>query len=107
MSIDIPMSISWYFTRAEVVQTFIKISEDLGRFPRHISMIVARELSCITTRCSVRPADALAVHPHYIFAEKQIDSIPIYMSICGFVSTQHTAKQLKHVSFPKTSEHLT
>ena len=24
----------------------------------------------ITTRCSVRPADALAVHPHYIFAEK-------------------------------------
>ena len=23
---------SWYFTSAEVVQTFIKISEDLGRF---------------------------------------------------------------------------
>ena len=43
--------------------------------------------SCIppvSTRCSVRSADALAVHPYYIFGEKQIDSIRIYMSVCGF-----------------------
>ena len=44
--------------------------------------------------CSVQPADALAVHPHYTFAKKQIDSILIYMSVLTFchwdgVETDH------------------
>ena len=94
----------WYFQ----LSSFSKIRE-----------IMARELSYIspiTTRCPVQPAASLAPLPDvclyhyqlfcaigwcigcasslYTFAEKQIDSTPIYMSVCGFVglSIQQTVK---------------